>query len=98
MFIKEISGKELEKNKEKYQVIDVRSKLEYILGHIDGSTNIPYDEVLDHIDELDKNRDIALYCRTTNRSEHAAMALMAAGFDRVHVAPGVSLYDYKLVR
>ena len=98
MYIREISGQEFEMKKDDYQIIDVRTDFEFSLGHVEGARNIPYDEILSHIDEIDRDADTILYCRTNRRSEHAAMSLMAAGFDNVAIAPGVEIYDYHLVQ
>ena len=94
--MREISGKELEKVKDEFVVIDVRTKEEFTSGHIKGAINIYFDEILDHIDQIDKDMPIAIYCRTNNRSEYAALSLIGAGYKYVHVATGVEMYDYEL--
>ena len=98
MYFNEISGKNLEQNLDAYSIFDVRSREEYSWGHVKGAINIPYDEILSHLDEIDRDADTVLYCRTNRRSEHAAKSLMAAGFENVAIAPGVDLYDYDLVQ
>ena len=97
MFLKQISGKELEENLDAYRVYDVRSPEEYASGHIPGSINIPYDEVLDYFYEIkNSEKPIVIYCRTTKRSTYAASLLANAGIINITIAPGVSLYNYKL--
>lgn len=98
MYIREISGQDFELTKDDYQIIDVRTDFEFAAGHVQGAVNIPYDEILSHLDEIDRDADTILYCRTNRRSEHAAKSLMAAGFENVAIAPGVDLYDYDLVQ
>ncbi len=98
MKYKLISGNELENNLEKYFIIDVRNKEEYAEGHVPGSINIPYDKVLENIGKIDKNAHLALYCGSTRRSEFSADILSHAGFNDITIAPGVRLYDYKMVR
>ena len=98
MYIKEISGSELEKVLDEFVIIDVRTSNEYHSGHIKGAINIGFEEILDNIDQLDKEKPIVLYCRTNRRSEYAALSLIGAGFRHVFVAPGVEMYDYELVR
>ena len=39
-------------------IIDVRSTEEYAAGHIQGSRNIPYDQVEKHVEELKKYKTI----------------------------------------
>ena len=43
-------------------VIDVRNEASYNAGHIRGAKLIPEAEVVNHIDELPKNKLIVTYC------------------------------------
>jgi len=68
-------------------VLDVRTTQEYNgeLGHVDNSILIPVQELVQRIDELDEYRDreVAVICRTDNRSRAAASMLKEAGFQNV---------------
>ena len=68
MEYKFISGNELENNLEKYFIIDVRTRDEYLDGHLPGSINIPYDEILENLDKIDTDKSLVLYCGSTRRS------------------------------
>lgn len=65
------------------QLLDVRTVAEYSEGHIPGSINI---NVLDESFEamadsvLQKERPVALYCRSGKRSKKAADILSKKGF------------------
>lgn len=98
MEYKLISGKDLEDNLENYFIIDARTKEEYDEGHVPGSINIPHEEVLNHIRKTKTNKPLAMYCRSTRRSEYAADILTLAGFNDITIAPGVGLYDYKMTK
>lgn len=39
-----------------------------------------------------------MYCGSTRRSEYAADILTLAGFNKITIAPGVRLYDYKMTK
>ena len=74
------------------QRLDVRTVAEYSEGHIPGSLNI---NVLDeeHFTSiadstLDKNRPVALYCRSGKRSKKAAQILSEKGFKVYELATG----------
>lgn len=74
------------------QRLDVRTVAEYSEGHIPGSLNI---NVLDdeHFTSmadsaLDKNRPVALYCRSGKRSKKAARILSGKGFKVYELATG----------
>jgi 3-mercaptopyruvate sulfurtransferase SseA len=43
-------------------VIDVRNQASYDIGHIRGSKLIPEAEVINHSDELPRNKTIVTYC------------------------------------
>ena len=46
----------------KAYVVDVRSQDSYDLGHIPGSKLIPAGEVLNHVNELPRDKMIITYC------------------------------------
>ncbi|MFN2531183.1 MAG: rhodanese-like domain-containing protein [Pyrinomonadaceae bacterium] len=46
----------------KVAVIDVRNQASYDQGHIPGARLIPAGEILNHVDELPKNKTIVTYC------------------------------------
>ena len=99
MYFNEISGSEIEKNLDAYSIFDVRSREEYSLGHVNGAVNIPYDEVLDYLEEFkNTEKQIVLYCRTNNRSSYAGSLLVSAGISDFLIAPGVAYYNYKLTK
>lgn len=98
MEYKLISGNELENNLEKYFIIDVRTRDEYLDGHVPGSINIPYYEILENLDKIDTDKSLVLYCGSTRRSEFAADMLTHANFSDITIAPGVRLYEYKMTK
>ena len=78
-------------------LLDVRNPHELedkSLGHIDGVLNIPLPELENRLDELDefKDKDIAVICRSGNRSETATDLLVKSGFKAVNVLGGMVEY------
>ena len=71
------------------QLIDVRADHEWDAGRISGATHVPLPELPQHIDELDKDRPVVVYCRGGNRSSMAAAALGDAGFDAAKLSEGI---------
>lgn len=57
-------------------ILDVRTAEEFAEGHVPGSQNIPYDEVLNHTDEFKKFDTVFLYCRSGGRVEAACYDLV----------------------
>lgn len=64
-------------------LVDVRSPAEFQSGHIDGAKNIPVDEIAKRYEELPKDAEIVLYCRSGARSSQARAILTAKGFTQV---------------
>lgn len=74
------------------QRLDVRTVAEYSEGHIPGSLNINVldDEHFAQISDsaLDRNRPVALYCRSGKRSKKAAQILSGKGFKVYELGSG----------
>jgi rhodanese-related sulfurtransferase len=86
---KEISRAEAREMLEKgAQLVDVRADHEWEAGHLPGAVHIPLAELPQHIEEIDKERPVILYCRGGNRSSMATTALAEAGFDAVKLTEG----------
>ena len=74
-------------------VVDVRSKLEFWLGHLSGAVCIPVDRIVSGIrehDEISADSAVMLYCASGARSAAAAAALRDAGYRRVIDAGGLN--------
>lgn len=71
-------------------ILDVREEAEYAFGHIKGSKSVAMDELEDRLDELNKDQEIYVICRTGTRSDLAARKLSERGFTKVYnVLPGM---------
>lgn len=66
-------------------VIDVRTPEEYKTAHFKNALNIPYDQIEQHLKELEKYKDktIIVYCRSGRRSGIAKNILEMNGFKNV---------------
>lgn len=68
--------------KEGAVIVDVRTKAEYLDGHIKGSTNIPLDIIKKEVQGIKKlNKPIITVCRSGNRSAMAKAILVSAGIE-----------------
>ncbi len=65
-------------------IIDVRSKEEYSLKHLEGSINIPHERILEGIKRFSKDSIIILYCSTGSRSKIASNLLLSMGYFNVY--------------
>lgn len=77
-------------------VLDVRESAEYVFNHIPNAVSIPLGELDNRVNELSKEAEIFVVCRTGNRSDFAAQKLAEMGFSKVfNVIPGMSEWTGK---
>ena len=69
-------------------IVDVRTKGEFAEGNVDGSINIPLNEVVDRLEELKKIQPLVLCCLSGGRSGQATDFLQAQGCDNVYNGGG----------
>lgn len=62
-----------------YIIVDVRTEKEYNQSHIKEAINIPYDEIDENV-ELDKEKNIFVYCYSGGRSAIARKTLENLGY------------------
>jgi rhodanese-related sulfurtransferase len=60
-------------------IIDVRTREEFMGGHVTGSENIPLNELDTRVDELKKHSQIILCCASGMRSGRATAYLQQMG-------------------
>ncbi|MCX6719543.1 MAG: rhodanese-like domain-containing protein [Candidatus Staskawiczbacteria bacterium] len=65
-------------------IVDVRTVEEFKEGHIEGSLNIPLDEVGKAMSWLQKDVPTVVVCASGSRSAEAVMILKANGFEKVY--------------
>ena len=63
------------------KIIDVSDRYSYSLSHVNGSINIPYDELLNNYrNYLNKYDKYYLYCKSGKLSKRAVMVLSSLGY------------------
>ena len=76
-------------NDPKATIVDVRTPGEFAEGHLEGSTNIPLDQVEERIGEFrEMSRPLILCCRSGARSGNATAFLSAQGLEDVYNGGG----------
>lgn len=79
-------------DREAIQLLDVRTQSEYNEGHIAGAKLIDVNDS-SFIDKasalLDKQKPVAVYCRSGRRSAKAANAMVNAGFRVINLDGGI---------
>ena len=85
-------------DKENIKIVDVRTKIEYNNGHLEGAINIPVDSLRERMVELDKNKEVLEYCQVGLRGYVAARILEQNGFKVKNLTGGyksVSMQKFK---
>ena len=80
------------------QLIDVRADHEWEAGRIDGAKHVPLPELPEHIEEIDRDRPVVVYCRGGTRSTMATDALNDAGFKAAKLDEGIVGWDREGLR
>tara|TARA_Y100000590_G_scaffold389884_1_gene465233 strand:+ start:339 stop:662 length:324 start_codon:yes stop_codon:yes gene_type:complete len=86
MTIKEIDVKKLKEklsNNDDFILLDVRTDSEYYLSRIEGSVHIPMQLIPQKINELDKNKEIIVQCKSGKRSAKVCEFLIDNDFKNV---------------
>jgi rhodanese-related sulfurtransferase len=62
---------------------DVRTPSEFAEGNVQGSTNIPLDQIAANLNKFKGKENIVVFCRSGNRSSQAKSILEQNGFTNV---------------
>ncbi|GLX65963.1 DsrE/DsrF/DrsH-like family protein [Paenibacillus glycanilyticus] len=79
-------------------LVDVRSEMEHNNGHIPGSMLIPVDELRSRLGELDRNKEIWVYCQVGLRGYTASRILRQNGFKVRNLTGGYKTYMLTLYK
>lgn len=74
------------------RLIDVRQEYEFDAAHLAGAERIGLEELADRRGELDESEPVIFYCRVGTRSDMAAEAFMAAGYDVSTIKGGITAW------
>lgn len=63
-----------------YLLLDVRTEEEFAQGHIEGALNISHTEIINRLEDIPKDKDLIIYCRSGKRAGVAAKLLAKNGY------------------
>ncbi len=69
-------------------LLDVRTAGEYARGNVPNSVNIPIDELRERLNEIPKDKNIAVFCRVGIRAHSACRILNQYGYKTANVSGG----------
>jgi molybdopterin/thiamine biosynthesis adenylyltransferase/rhodanese-related sulfurtransferase len=80
-----------------FVLLDVREPFEFEMARIEGANLIPLGELPARWQELDREKEIFVFCHSGVRSERAAEFLRSAGFSKVaNVAGGIDAWSEEI--
>lgn len=78
-------------------LVDVREDWELAIASLEQAVHVPMGEVPDRLEELPRDRDIVLMCRSGMRSAQVARFLQQEGYERVwNLAGGILAWSEQL--
>ena len=80
-----------------FVLLDVRTPVEHQTSKLENSLLMPLQTLPRRFDELDRNRDIVVYCHHGNRSAHAVDFLRRMGFDNTfNLVGGIDAWSKRI--
>ena len=89
----EITITEADQRRTTARILDVREDFEVAEGMIPGAVHIPLGQLASRLGELDAGRPVITVCASGNRSAHAAVDLLVAGFRADTMAGGMTAWE-----
>lgn len=83
--VKKLSAEEFKANMRKGQLIDVRSRTDYVEGHISGARHIPFAVLARQYSSLRTDRPVYLYCNNGKLSRRAGIYLWTREFNDLFI-------------
>jgi rhodanese-related sulfurtransferase len=74
------------------QLVDVRTEHEWEAGRIAGASHIELGELSARAEEIDRGRPVVFYCRGDSRSDMAAAAFEADGYEAATLEGGIGAW------
>jgi rhodanese-related sulfurtransferase len=71
-------------------LLDVREDDEWTAGHAPDAVHVRLGELGARVDELPRDREVYVICRSGARSAYATQALTAGGLNAINVADGMT--------
>ncbi len=96
--LKGINPCKLDINDPNIQMIDVRTEGEFIINAIPNAVNIPFEELSQRYNEIDKNKPAVLICKVGRRAYSAYLQLQRKGYDNIAILDGgMSAWPFETV-
>ena len=94
--LKSISTQELNdlfNKKSDFTLLDVRENEEIAIAKIQSSTHIPMGQIVDRLDEIDKNKPVIVMCHSGGSSARVCGYLEDNGYDATNLSGGINSWS-----
>lgn len=85
----------------RYTLLDVRETEEYEQEHIPGALNLPLSELEDRLEDIPRDKDLVVYCRSGRRSMAGAALITEQAEQRVpsvyNLSGGITAWEGKIL-
>jgi rhodanese-related sulfurtransferase len=71
-------------------LLDVREDDEWTAGHAPDAVHVRLSELNEHSEEIPRDREVYVICRSGARSAYATQALSGAGWKAINVSDGMT--------
>jgi NADPH-dependent 2,4-dienoyl-CoA reductase/sulfur reductase-like enzyme/peroxiredoxin family protein/TusA-related sulfurtransferase/rhodanese-related sulfurtransferase len=85
-------SEDLQKKKENSVILDVRTSDEFEQGHLENAQLIPVDQLRQRLGEIDKSKQILVYCQVGLRGHVATRILLQNHFNALNLSGGYKTY------
>ncbi len=76
-----------------YTIVDVRTPEELMVSHVEGTVNIPLDQLPERWKEIPADKPVVAMCHHGVRSQKAALFLLANGIDATSMVGGIDAWS-----
>lgn len=76
------------KGSRQHVLVDVRTPMEFMQGHLPGAVNLPLNELNARVNEIPAETPVIVVCASGNRSRTGAQRIKRAGYDEVYNLEG----------
>ncbi|MCU0416422.1 MAG: rhodanese-like domain-containing protein [Cytophagaceae bacterium] len=73
-------------------IIDVRSPMEFAGGFVEGSINIPLQQLQEYLSSREKNKPVVFCCASGNRSAQATAYAQQLGIEAYNGGAWIDVY------
>ena len=97
--LKSINTQELNdlfSKKSDFTLLDVRENEEIAIAKIQSSTHIPMGQIVDRIDEIDKNKPVIVMCHSGGRTARVCGHLEDNGYDATNLSGGINSWSINI--